>query len=119
MNGMDIEITHGDAVTVAKVSGEFDLGDEEQLAGALRPLVDEPNSRVVVELSELKQINSQGLGQLIDLAMRGRMNRSRVVLVSPTPFVRGVLEVTRLDQWFEIADSVESAVKAMSGSPDS
>jgi anti-sigma B factor antagonist len=116
---MDIETTHSGGVRIARLSGDFDIGDEEQMGKALQPLVAEPNSRVAVDLSELKQINSQGLGQLIDLVMRGRLNRSRVLLVAPTPFVKGVLEVTRLDQWFEIVDGVNTAVKSFEEAPES
>jgi len=107
---MNMEINADGPVTIAKVSGQFDLGDEKRLGDELHPLVAEPNSRVALDLSELAAINSQGLSQLINMVIRSRMNRSKVVMIAPTPFVMGVMEVTRLDAWFEIVDDVEAAV---------
>jgi len=110
---MNINIKNDGPVTVARLSGAFDLGDEKQIAEELHPLVVEPHSRVAVDMTRLKEINSQGLSQLINMVIRSRMNRSKVVIVSPTPLVMGVMEVTRLDEWFEMADDVEAAIAAL------
>lgn len=110
---MDITISRNGPISVANVSGQFDLGDEEQLAAQLQPLVAEPNSRLAIELSKLKQINSLGLSELINVVIRSRMNRSRVVLVAPSPFVMGVFEVTHLDRWFEFVDDLDAATASL------
>jgi len=110
---MNVDITNRGPVAVAAVSGDFDLGDHVALGDTIQPLVSEPDSRVAVDLSGLNQINSQGLSQLISLVIRSRMNRSRVVLVSPTPFVAGVMEVTRLNDWFDIAPDVDTAQRML------
>jgi len=106
---MDIEITNEDSIQVATISGEFNLGEEAQIATELQPLVADTDSRLAIDLSKLMQINSQGLSELINVVIRARMSRSRVVLVAPTPFVMGVFEVTHLNEWFEMAENLEAA----------
>ena len=71
-----------------------------------------PDSLLAVELSGLESIDSSNLSVLINLATRARLAGASVVLVAPSPFVRGILEVTRLITWFDVCDSVEDvAVK--------
>ncbi len=110
---MDIDITSVDSIQLAAVSGEFNLGEEEQIANELQPLVADADSRLAIDLSDLKQINSQGLSELINVVIRARMSRSRVVLVAPSPFVMGVFDVTHLNEWFEIVDDFETAQETL------
>jgi hypothetical protein len=39
------------------------------------------------------------------------MREGRVILVGPSAFVRGVMEVTQLDQWFEVCDDLDKAAR--------
>ncbi|NOT01427.1 MAG: STAS domain-containing protein [Phycisphaerales bacterium] len=110
---MEITIEKEGRIHVAKLKGDFDLGDETKLAEQLQPLILEPNARVAVEMSQLKQINSLGLSELINAVVRARMNKSRLVLAAPSAFVMGVFEVTRLNNWFEIVPTLEAAKKSL------
>lgn len=106
---MAVTIDTSGSFTVAALSGEFGLIDQGGVGERLGALVASPESRVAVVLKDLKQINSVGLSVLINVVTRARLNRSRVVLVAPSPFVASVLEVTTLDQWFEIVDDLTAA----------
>lgn len=110
---MDISTSSQGPFTLARLSGEFTLGEETKIADELHPLVADRGSRLAIDLSELTQINSLGLSELINVVIRARLSHSRVVLVSPTNFVRGVFGATHLDRWFEIVDSVDEAVGAL------
>jgi anti-anti-sigma factor len=63
-----------------------------------------------VDLSGVTAIDSSGLNQLISLATHARMCGSQLVLFGPTPFVAGVLEITKLDKWFDVAEDEPAAV---------
>ena len=106
---MGVTIDTSGSFAVAALSGEFGLIDQEGVGERLGALVAAPESRVAVVLKDLKQINSVGLSVLINVVTRARLNRSRVVLVAPSPFVANVLEVTALDQWFDIVDDLTAA----------
>ena len=81
------------------------------LVTSVRPV--RPESKLAIELTGMTNINSLGLSELINVVIRARLSRSRVVLVSPSQFVRGVFEVTRLDRWFEIVDDLDAAFAAL------
>ncbi len=64
---------------------------------------------LVLDLSELDQIDAGGLGVLLHLRRWGRLHSVQMKLVNPSPFVRRVLEATRLTAVFEVS-SLEEAL---------
>lgn len=111
---MDIRVCHEPPHTTAHVSGELTQLATDELAAKLRPLVDGDARCLAVDVSGLKYIDSSGLGCLVDLAARANMHGCRMILVSPSPFVRGVLDQTRLSSWFEACDSLTEAARRFS-----
>lgn len=108
---MDIHIEEPvGGVSVVGLNGELGSHSEDSIRDQLHPIVGEKNAKVVIDLSNIKTIDSSGLGHLISLVTHARMTESRVVLCGASSFVRGVLDVTQLDQWFEMAASVEEAL---------
>ncbi len=110
---LDIRIETIGAVTVVHVAGEMSELDVERLTDVLGDVAYGENARVAIELSGLKLIDSSGLSALITVVTRSRMTQGRVVLVSPSPFVSGILNVTRLDGWFDIRPTLEEARKLL------
>lgn len=96
-------------VSVVGLNGELGSHAEDSIREQLHPVVGEKNAKVIIDLSNVRTIDSSGLGHLISLVTHARMADARVVLCGASSFVRGVLDVTQLDQWFEMADSVEEA----------
>jgi anti-sigma B factor antagonist len=67
---------------------------------------------VVVDLSSVEFIDSAGVGVLVALFKNARLRGGRARFCGLTPGVRGVLEIIRLDQIFEIFEDVEAAVRS-------
>lgn len=83
--------------------------DADQLNQALGETPYGDQARLAFDLSGLKSIDSTGLAALIAIVTRSRLTQGRVVLVSPSPFVAGVLSVTRLDAWFDVCPDMATA----------
>lgn len=94
---------------VATLGGELRVESGTVISEELHPMVADSGAVLVLDLSGITWVDSGGLSQLISLVTHARLAGSRVILVQPAKYVAGVLEVTQLDQWFEIADDVESA----------
>lgn len=97
---------------VARFEGELRAECATAVSEQLHPLVSESGAVLVVDLSKLTWIDSSGLSHLINLVTHARLAGSRVILVQPTKYVAGVLEVTQLDQWFEIAENETDAINS-------
>ena len=106
---MDIEIQAHDGYHLAKLSGELGAADTDVLSQELHALIAPRETVLVVDLADLKTIDSSGLSQLISLTTHARLSESRVILVGPSSFVAGVFEMTRLDRWFEIVANFAEA----------
>lgn len=94
---------------MAKLSGALSGLDADQLGEALGELPYGEGARIAIEMSGLRSIDSNGLAVLIAVVTRSRLTHGRVVLVAPSPFVAGVLSVTRLDGWFEVCGDLAAA----------
>ena len=106
---MEISIDTSGPYGVVHLKGSLGPEDEQQFAEELYPLVADPQAKLAVVLTDVTFIGSSGLGGLISLVTRARLREGRVILVGPTRFVRGVMEVTQLDTWFEVCDDLEEA----------
>jgi anti-anti-sigma factor len=106
---VDVKIDNLGAFAVAKVTGDLRADTAERFAEELDEYASGAGSPLAVDLSDVATMDSSGLAALIQLTSRARLSQGRVVLIAPSPFVSGILNVTRLDQWFEICASLEEA----------
>ena len=64
-----------------------------------------------LDLSDLKHINSSGLGVFITLLTKARKKDGELVLVSPSDYIRNLMLITKLNSIFTIFQSIDSAVE--------
>ena len=103
---MKIDIDESGPFVLAKLSGEFDTASSETFSKSLEEHVGEP---LLLDMSAVEFISSSGLGAIMNLVARARAGGGNIILVSPSAFVQGVFETTRLDKWFDIATTLEDA----------
>jgi anti-sigma B factor antagonist len=107
---MLLTVTQHDGYVLAKTEGPLDEHARPFFRERLHPLVGKAGTRLVLDLSGSPRINSAGVGNLVALVADANTQGSRVALCNLTPFVTGVMSVTKLDTFFTIAPSVEAAV---------
>ena len=106
---LEINIERNGPATVVRLLGDLTGDDVDLLGEKLAELSSEPLARLAIDLEKTSSIDSTGLGRLMECVTRSRMRGGQVILVAPTPLVSGVLEVTHLDHWFEICDTMDEA----------
>lgn len=107
---MDLTVSQHDGYALAQLSGPLDETARPLFRDQLHPLVAQSGTRLIVDLSGSTRINSPGIGNLVALVADANTNNSRVIFCCPSPFIAGVLSVTKLDTYFEMAPTVEQAV---------
>ena len=110
---MLLTIDKSGAFPVARMTGEWRATDEQEYRDELHPLVAETGARLIIDLSGLEMIDSSGLAELIGVVTHARLAGARVLLLAPSGFVLGVLEITNLDKWFEICADLDEAAKLL------
>ena len=104
-------VTVNDDVVVVELAGELDLYTAEELRTALHTAASTAPIRLVVDLSEVRFVDSTTLGVLVE-ARRRLPNRRGFLLAGAGRDVRRTLEVSGLDRHFVLFDSVDAALDA-------
>ena len=108
---MELRVCHEEGYVLAATVGPIDDSTKELFRKLLHPLVGQRGTRLVLDLSQSTFITSNGIAQLVSLVVHANTNGSRVSLAACTPFIAVVLERSKLNTFFEIADSVPEAIR--------
>jgi anti-sigma B factor antagonist len=104
-------IERNDGSTVVSLAGELDLYNAHEVREALLVCAAETPTRLIVDLSGVKFIDSTALGVLIEARTR-MANRRGFLLAAPGLETRRALEISGLDRHFTVHDSLDSALSA-------
>lgn len=94
-----------EAYTIA-VCGEVDLYSSPELREVLTGTLPKDARRVCVDLSGVPYMDSSGVATLIEGLRAAKAASASFVLIAPSPQVKKVLQLSRLDSVFEIRDAL-------------
>jgi anti-sigma B factor antagonist len=103
---------------VVRLVGEIDLSNAGEVGGAIRSRVPNHARALVLDLSEVRYVDSSGLAVLFDLRRRlvSRRQELRVVVPRESHILR-VLELVDLDATAVYEGSLEAALAEIPGPP--
>lgn len=105
--GLDIKVRDEGDWRIIEARGEVDLNSSPELRKAILGAV-KGVGRVGVDLSGAAYMDSSGVATLIEGLKSASENNQSFVLISPSNAVMRVLELARLDSFFDIRDSLEA-----------
>ena len=98
---------------VIELKGNVMGGDDtKEFNELLHKLLDEGKKNIIVDLSEVKFMNSSGLGMLIGGLTTMKKGNGSMKLARTTDKIESLLVITKLSQIFESFETVEEAVKS-------
>src|SRR5580698_2677950 len=98
---------------VVELSGEIDVYTSPKVKDAVSDLIDRGVYNLVINLENVRYIDSTGLGVLIGGLKRVREHGGTVNLVCTNPQIRKIFDITGLVKIFGIFDSEDAAMKAL------
>jgi anti-sigma B factor antagonist len=100
-----------DDVPVARLEGEIDASNAEEIGNRLRTLLTNRSVALVVDLSETTYIDSAGINLLFALGaeMDGRQQRLGLVLSARSPIER-IVSITGLDRVVAVEPALAEAI---------
>ena len=108
---MQISARHSDKTTIFDLSGDIDFANSPEVRQlVLREIRESRTRRVVVNLSQVRYIDSSGVASLIEGLKASRDLGSRFILFGLSRPAREVLQLSRLIKVFEIYDNEEQAM---------
>ncbi len=109
-HGLQVDISERDGVAVLAPKGDVDMSASPNLRASLRPLVAKDKSRLIIDLSGVPYMDSSGVATLVEAMKLVRNHKGSLALCGMNDRVRGIFEIARLDQYFAIHDSIDSAI---------
>lgn len=95
-------------VPILKLQGRIDARGAQELRDRCAELRDAGHANLVLDLDGVSFVASSGLGTFLLLTEEYRSGGGRLVLAAPQGGVVQVLQLLNLDQFLEIAPSLES-----------
>ena len=83
-----------------------------QLHAALAHLCVQKPAKLVIDLQAVEHMDSSGLGMLVEILRRVHAYGGKMSLCAASKLVRGMFEITRLDQFFRICATETEALDA-------
>jgi len=113
-----------EAITILDLSGRLSLGEllgfgpgrELALSDAVKALADEGHRKILLNLAEIKYVDSSGVGQLVGTLTTARNLGVELKMFSPAKQVLDLLKMTKLLAVFDVRENEAAAVAAFSRS---
>lgn len=110
---MNIKLEENGQVVLVVVKEErLDAHNSDHLKQELSRLFEEGKTRIVVDLKEVRFIDSSGLGALVSGFKNASSRQAGLKLSSLQNQVKSMFELTRLHRVFDIYATVDEAIEA-------
>ena len=101
------------AIMIVDASGRITLGDgSSMLRKTIRQLLDEGQTKIVLNLADVDYIDSSGIGELVSAYTAVRNKSGELKLLHLTKKVHDLLQITKLFTVFEVYTDELSAVRS-------
>ena len=111
---VDVKQTNGSpAASVIDLNGEIDVYTSPKVKETLNDLIDKGNYSLVINLENVRYIDSTGLGVLIGSLKRVREHSGTVHLVCTNPQIKKIFDITGLAKIFGIYDTEQAACDSL------
>jgi len=95
---------------IVELRGEVDGFAEEVLNRAYTAAEEADPRAIILDLGDVRYINSKGIALLVVLIMRARQARRRIMAYGLCEHFREILQITRLSDYIALYDDEESAL---------
>ncbi|MDQ6802507.1 MAG: STAS domain-containing protein [Acidobacteriota bacterium] len=112
VSSMKVEVRYENDVTVIVPVGSLVIGQPEQAINeTVTRLLADGRARLVVDLGEVRKIDSSGIETLLTACQRAREAAGDVRLARVAPRFQTLLEIAHLTNVLKIYPDVEAAIK--------
>ncbi|HET9407810.1 MAG TPA: STAS domain-containing protein [Candidatus Sulfotelmatobacter sp.] len=106
-------------VIVMQLSEQLTQTEVSSFLAELAPLLQNDRPRVVLECSEVRQLDSAGVEMLLHCTEEAMKRDGDLKLAALSPACATILELTRVDRLFEIFETAEAAIQSFHAFPSS
>lgn len=111
---MNYNINHEGEIVFINFKGDL-IGEENgpEIIESVNDTLSNKIIKCVADISEVRYINSSGIGVLITILTKFRNKGGEVIIVNPSEHVKKLLVITKLNAIFSIVDTIDDAKKEL------
>lgn len=106
--------TQSDAIDIVELSGRLVMADAPEARQQLKTIIEGGQGKLILDLAGVSFMDSSGLSVLISAYKAVQAKGGDLVLLNLTPMVQSLIELTRLQQVFEIFTDKAAAIARLS-----
>ncbi|MEA2828973.1 MAG: hypothetical protein QOG43_3412 [Actinomycetota bacterium] len=96
---MRLDLSEGDGVVVASVTGDIDFGTADDLGREVARALPDSAAGLVLDLTDVRYVDSSGVRVIFELAAQlGISGRKLALAVPETSPIRRLIKITRLEE---------------------
>ncbi len=109
---MQLRTDEKDGVSICYVDGEINMNTAPQLKKEFEKVVAGKRKKVIISFDKVPYIDSSGLATVVEVFKKLRAYGGILKLVSLSPKVKNLFEITKLEKIFDILESEEEAIRS-------
>jgi anti-sigma B factor antagonist len=102
-----------EGATVLELEGVLVYG-KETLHQRVRQLIEQNESRIVLNLAGITYVDSSGLGEIVAAFSAAKKAGGSLKLASATPLLRDIIRITKTQKFLELYETEEEALASFS-----
>ncbi len=99
-------------IVTMEIEGEVDVYTSMDLKKSIFDLIENGNSKIIVNLDKVTYMDSSGLGTLVAALKKIKSEKGNLKILKLTPSIKKIFELTRLTKFFEIFEDEAEAEKS-------
>ena len=114
---LKIDIRHEATIPIVNLAGEVDVYTYPQLKTTIKEIIESGNKQMIINLEEVKYIDSTGLGVLANGASQIAKDKGYITIICNKPQIKKIFDVAGLTKAnFKIYDNEKVAIMEVQNS---
>ena len=101
--------------SIITIKGRLDASTTPEAEKAIRKIIEDGNSRILFNFSDLEYLSSVGLRVVLWVTKEMARKKGKLVLCSLNQYVKEIFEVSGFESLIPIEETVESGIKKLGG----
>lgn len=108
---MTIKLKKNDNIYVIELDGELDLYNAYKVKTLYTKMIEKGIHSIILDLENLDYLDSSGLGSIIYIFSDLKKHNGKMSLCNLNGSPKNLIQMTRLDKLFLIADTIEESIE--------
>ncbi|MBL7072228.1 MAG: STAS domain-containing protein [Candidatus Omnitrophica bacterium] len=109
---MEISVEEKKGISIFRMTGDIDINTAPELKTSFDEMAKRSGIKVILNLKKVDYVDSSGLATMVEILKKLRDNNGSLKVTNLSAKVKGLFEITKLTQLFDIFNEEDEAVNS-------